>query len=144
MKPRSPLRKAMDGTLFIKIEQTPDSYGRKSEPKMHYVECKEAIDFCLSCDKEKCGGDCTELKRFKRENRVNGKYKRSTELVDYKPRQGAMRFPYKGEMLTVRELASIADVCPDAMYKRIVKLGKTAEEAVEMGNSHPGYRTRRE
>lgn len=142
MKPHTLYRKAMEGTLFRKIEALPSEDRSKAERTLHYAECQESVDFCLNCKGKKCNGDCVELRRFKRENNLSGKYVRSPGAQQRKTHSNAKKYPYKGKECTIRELAAMANVCHDAMYKRIVKRGMSAEEAVALGNQHAGYKWR--
>lgn len=143
MKPRSPLRKAMEGSLFRKIETLPSSdERRKAECVLHHAECREVVEFCLNCKAKRCNGDCVELRRFKRENQPYGKYARSPGAPRRKTSTNVKKYPYKGKECTIRELADMANVCHDAMYKRIVKRGMRPEDAVAMGNNHAGYKWR--
>lgn len=143
MKPRSHLRKAMEGTLFRKIETLPSSDDRrKAERSLPHAECREIVDFCLNCSKKRCSGNCEELKRFRRENNHYGKYARSPGVQRRKPSANVKKYPYEGEEYTIRQLAEMANICHDAMYKRIVKRGMSPEDAVAMGNNHAGYKWR--
>lgn len=130
MRPRSPYRRALDGTLFRKTEERATDYGGKAERKMHHGESQAAVDFCLSCTAKKCNGNCDVLKRFMRDNGLTGKWRSGAE---------AKRYPYKGAEYTARELSQMCGLHIETIRGRIRK-GMTAEEAVELGNQHSHYK----
>ena len=130
MKPRTLYRMCMDGTLFRKIEEIPPDSGMRAERKLHHEESKEAVNFCLNCTRKKCYGNCEDLKRFKRENGLGGKWR---------TRKDAKRFPYNGGEYTARELSEISGLHIETIRTRL-KNGMTPEEAVNTRNSHAHFK----
>lgn len=130
MKPRTLYRMCMDGTLFRKIEaMSSDGYG-KAEIKLHHEEPIESVQFCLNCTRKKCSGFCDDLRRFKRDNGIGGKYKT------------ANKYMYNGVEYTALQLADMAGVTSQTMRMRL-NAGMSVEEAIAAGNAHADYNFRR-
>lgn len=55
----------------------------------------------------------------------------ASQVIRENNRKRARKYPYKGEDLTIAELAKIGNLHPNTVRYRIEKQGKTAEEAIE-------------